>query len=111
MTHNDPNDVMKIYSGSLEDVEGRREALADAGIESRIVGTALTMVFGGSIPNTNELWVHRKDVEKATKTIERYDQENDPRERRHYAHPTSSPGPESPPVRKEPYQNPDPAGG
>jgi hypothetical protein len=106
----DPNDVVKLYSGPLVVVESYREALRDAGIESRIVGTALTSVFGGAIPDTIELWVHQGDVQKATATIERYEQRKGENKPQHHAHPTSGPKPSAAPVRKEPYTNPDPAG-
>src|SRR5580698_7673267 len=108
MSH-DPNDVVKVYSGPLVVVESYREALRDAGIECRIVGTALTSVFGGAIPDTIELWVHQGDVEKATATIERYEQSNGENKPQHHTHPTSSHKPSAPPARKEPYTNPDPA--
>jgi hypothetical protein len=109
MSH-DPNDVVKVYSGPLVVVEAYREALQDAGIESRIVGTALTSVFGGAVPDTVELWVHQMDMEKATKAIERYEQRSVENKHHHHAHPTSAPKPGPAPGRKEPYTNPDPAG-
>lgn len=108
MTH-DPNDVVKLYSGTLETAEAYREVLKDAGIDSRIVGASLTMVFGGAIPDTNELWVHRKDAESSIAAIENYEH-GQGNERPHFAHPSSTPKPEAGPMRKEPYTNPDPAG-
>jgi hypothetical protein len=110
MSH-DPNDVVKVYSGPLVVVEAYRETLADAGIEGRIVGTALTSVFGGAIPDTVELWVHQGDLEKATAAIERYEQrKGENKSHSHHPHPTSSHKPNAAPERKEPYTNPDPAG-
>jgi hypothetical protein len=109
MSH-DPDDVVQVYSGPLVIVETYREALRDAGIESRIVGTALTSVFGGAIPDTVELWVHQGDVEKATAAIERYEQRKKEDKPHHHAHPTSAHKHSAAPARKEPYTNPDPAG-
>lgn len=106
----DPNDVVKVYAGPLVDVESYREALAEAGIESRIVGTALTSVFGGAIPDTVELWVHQLDVEKATAAIEKYEQLANKNKPQHHKHPTNAPKPSTAPARKEPYINPDPSG-
>lgn len=74
MTH-DPEDVVKVYSGPLVTAEEYREALEDAGIESRIVGSSLSMSFGGVLPDMNELWVHQKDLEKATAAIEAYERD------------------------------------
>jgi hypothetical protein len=108
----DPNDVVQVYSGPLVVVETYREQLRDAGIESRIVGTALTSVFGGAIPDTVELWVHQGDLEKATLAIERYESERvvDKTHHHHHSHPTSSHKPQSNPTRQEPYTKPDPSG-
>ena len=109
MTH-DPNDVAKVYSGPLVVVEEYREALSEAGIDSRIVGEALTSVFGGAIPDTVELWVHRGDFDRATKAIERFEDKIE-EEKPHHSHPADSSKPGAAPLRKEPYVNPDPAGG
>jgi hypothetical protein len=109
MSH-DPNDVVKVYSGPLVTVETYREVLRDARIESRIVGTALTSVFGGAVPDTVELWVHQSDKEKAVAAIEVYEQRSAEAEPQHHAHPTNMHKPNTQPVRKEPHINPDPAG-
>jgi hypothetical protein len=111
----DPHDVARVYSGPLTTVEVYQQALREAGIESRVVGTNLTMVFGGAISDTIELWVHRGDLEKATAAIELYERENEERRHHHHhphahQHPTSDPKPNPAPPRKEPYVNPDPAG-
>jgi hypothetical protein len=107
----DPNDVVRVYSGPLVDVEAHQMDLKEAGIESRVVGTALTSVFGGALPDTTELWVHRSDVEKATATIERSEKRSQERHHRHqqhtpHDHPTNSPKPGPAPERREPYINP-----
>jgi hypothetical protein len=109
MTH-DPEDVVKVYSGPLLTAEEYREALADAGIDSRLVGSSLSMAFEGVLPDLNELWVHRKDMEKAVAAIEAFEDGGADTERPAFPHPTSSPKPGEPPARKEGYVNPDPAG-
>ena len=109
MTH-DPNDVVQVYTGPLVQVEEYQQALKESGIESRVVGTALTAVFGGAIPNTIELWVHRKDAERAVAAIERFEKQSQEDRHRHRSHTTDSPKPNPAPVRKEPYINPNPAG-
>jgi hypothetical protein len=110
MTH-DPHDVVNVYTGPLVNVELYQQVLSEAKIESRVVGTALNSAFGGAIPDTIELWVHRSDAEKATVAIERYEQRAVEGRHHHNPHPTNSPKPGAPPPRKEPHTNPDPAGG
>jgi hypothetical protein len=74
MTH-DPNDpideVVKVYSGPLVEVEVYQRVLKESGIDSRVVGTDLTASFGSAIPDSIELWVHRGDAEKAVAAIQR----------------------------------------
>jgi hypothetical protein len=107
----DPNDVVKVFSGSLAEVEGCREALQEAGIESRLVGTALTSLFGGAIPDTVELWIHQGDAEKATKAIEMFERPRGDGDNPPHTHPASAQKPSvSMHYRKEPYVNPDPHG-
>jgi hypothetical protein len=72
MTSNS-DEVEKVFSGTLIEVEGYQQVLADAGIESKVVGTALTASFGTAIPGSIELWVHRGDAEKAKAAIQRDD--------------------------------------
>jgi hypothetical protein len=109
MSH-DPNDVVKVYAGPLETVESYREVLMDAGIESRIVGTALTSVFGNAIPDTVELWVHQKDTEKAKSAIEAYERRSTEESHQSHSHPADTHKPGAAPRRKEPYVNPNPSG-
>ena len=123
MSH-DPNDVVKVFSGTLIEVESNQQLLADAGIECKVVGTELTGSFGTAMPSSIELWVHRRDAEKAATAIKRHDEgRHASHEARHappeaghgphggkHPHPTSDPKPGPPPVRKEPYINPNPGG-
>jgi hypothetical protein len=109
----DPNDVVKVYSGTLIDVEQYREVLRDAGIDCRIVGSSLTTFLGNAIPDTVELWTHRGDAERATQAIETYETEPGEEET---SPPSAHPSLMSKPkgtlhYQKEPYVNPDPRGG
>lgn len=108
---NDPNEVVKVFAGTLIEVEGYQRALADARVESRVVGTALTASFGSAIPGSIELWVHQSDFEKAVAAIKLYDEElGQQREQHHFSHPTSDPNPATAPHRKEPHVKQDPLG-
>ena len=114
----DPNDVVKVFAGTMIEVQSFEQLLADAGIESKVVGSELSGSFGSALPGAIELWTHRSDAEKATATIQG-DEERIKRghhESRHappeskFPHPTSDPKPGPAPVRKEPYVNPNPSG-
>lgn len=102
----DPDDVVRVYSGNLVVVEAYHEVLKEAGIESRVVGTALESSFGSVIPDSIELWVHRGDGEKAVAAIERYEHQKGEHAKQHHHHPTSDPKPDASTPRKEPYTNP-----
>ncbi len=86
----DANDVVKVFSGSLLEAELYQNVLNEAGIENKLVGGELAAGFGSAIPGSVELWVHRRDLEKATAAIRRY--EENPRE----------PAPKFPPPPRDP---------
>ncbi len=109
MSH-DPNDVVKVYAGTFETVEIYQQIMKEAGIESRVVGGALTSVFGNAIPDTVELWVHRRDGESATATIQNYERGSREENQSSHTHPTNAPKPGAAPRHKEPYVNPNPSG-
>ena len=69
----DPNDVVKVYSGPLAQVEAYQQALSEAGIESKVVGTELTASFGTALANSIELWIHSGDSAKAVAAIKEYE--------------------------------------
>jgi hypothetical protein len=71
----DPNEVVKVYSGPLVAVEAYKQALSDAGIECKMTGDSLLASFGTAVPGAVELYVHRRDFEKAVAAIERYEKE------------------------------------
>lgn len=61
----DPNDVVRVYTGSLTQVQSMRDLLENAGIESRVVGDNLGAGLGTAMPDSVELWAHRMDAAKA----------------------------------------------
>ena len=67
MTHDDA--VVRAYSGPLVLVEVYQTVLAEAGIESRVVGTDLSAGIGSALPATTELWVHENDLARAQELI------------------------------------------
>lgn len=69
----DPNDVVRVYSGPLPQVEAYQQVLREAGIESKVVGTELTASFGSALSNSIELWIHSGDSEKAVAAIKEYE--------------------------------------
>jgi hypothetical protein len=89
MTH-DPNEVVKVYSGTLVTVQAYKQALADAGIDSRMTGDALLANFGSAVPGAVDLYVHQSDFDKAVEAIKRYDENRDKNEGRaqQHGHPT-----------------------
>jgi len=103
-----PDDVVKVFAGTLVEAENYQLVLADAGIESKLVGDDLTAGLGTAIPGSIELWVHQHDLAKAVEAIKR-DEEG----RRHahggkHPRPTSDPKPGQAPHRKEPHVKQDP---
>lgn len=74
MAH-DPDDVVKVADGPLVQVEIWKQALADAGIEGRVVGEQLAAGLGSALPDSVELWVNRSDEARAAAAI-RYAEEH-----------------------------------
>ena len=71
----DPNDVVRVFAGSLIEAELYQQALNEAGIENKLVGGSLTAGLGSAIPGSCELWVHQGDAEKATAALKQYDED------------------------------------
>jgi hypothetical protein len=71
----DRDEVVRIATGPLVDVELWQTTLREAGIESRVVGAELTASFGTAMPDSIELWVHQGDAEKALAAL-RYAEEH-----------------------------------
>jgi len=74
----DPNDVVRVYSGPLTNVESYQQVLRESGIESKVVGTELSASFGSAISDSIELWIHNSDMEKAVAAIKLYEAEAKP---------------------------------
>lgn len=66
-------DVVKFATGTLVEMEALREALADAGVSSNIVGDELTAGLGSTLPGSIELWVKEGDVAKARAAVNEYE--------------------------------------
>lgn len=72
----EPNeDVVRVYSGSIVSVELYQQALKEAGVESKVVGLALSASFGSAMPDSVELWVKSEDADKAAAAIQRFESE------------------------------------
>jgi hypothetical protein len=83
----DPDDVVRVYSGPLVDVEAYQQVLTEAGIESKVVGTDLGASFGSALQNSIELWVHQGDLEKAVAAVKEHDEEKARRHHPGHGHP------------------------
>lgn len=70
--------VVRAYSGPLALVEIYQAALAENGIESRVVGTDLSAGLGSALPGTTELWVHENDLPRAAEILSREVQKDTP---------------------------------
>lgn len=100
----DPNDVVRVASGTLIDVEAYHQVLAEAGVESKVVGGALMASFGSAIPDSIELWAHREDLDAATAAIKLYEERRGLAEPAHkHPHPVDSGKPHGAPLREEPH--------
>ena len=64
-----PDDLVKVAAGELTAIQVLGNALADAGIQARVVGGDLTAGIGSALPDPAELWVHRSDQAAAEKAI------------------------------------------
>ncbi len=69
----DPNDVVRVYSGPLTEVESYQQVLRESGIDSKVVGTDLSASFGSALSDSIELWIHNGDMEKAVAAIKEYE--------------------------------------
>lgn len=109
MTH-DPQEVVTVYSGPLVVVEAYKQALADAGIESKMTGDSLLASFGSAIPSAIELYVHQSDLEKAVAAIQRYEAERTNEGNPEYPKPRDDRAPNSPRHHEKHHIPPHPTG-
>jgi hypothetical protein len=60
------DDVVRLATASnSEEAHLWQQALADEGVEARVVGGSLEATFGDMSGTSPEVWVHRRDYEKA----------------------------------------------
>ena len=69
------DDIVRVDSGTLVQVEMWQLALKEAGIDSRVVGDQLSSSFGTAIPESVELWVHQADLDRARAVLDRANEE------------------------------------
>ncbi len=67
------DNVVKLFSGTMVEVELRQQALREAGIDSRVVGLDLTASVGTALGGSVELWVHTSDTDRALAVLQRFD--------------------------------------
>lgn len=85
-----PDDLVRVATGELTWVQVLGNALADAGLQGRVVGGDLTAGLGSALPDQAELWVHRNDVAAAERVIAG----NRPHGAPAHGHPTDAPKPD-----------------
>lgn len=70
MTESTPEDIVRVATArNPQEAYLWRDALLDAGIAAQVVGDILEGGFGGLNPTAPEVWVHRRDLEKARKIL------------------------------------------
>ncbi|MFO0825488.1 MAG: hypothetical protein U0792_20605 [Gemmataceae bacterium] len=106
----DPNDVVRVYSGPLSEVEMYQQVLREAGIESKVVGTDLSAGMGSVLSNPIELWIHSGDMDKAIAAVKQHEADKNVPEHKQWKHPTNAGHPHTMPHRKEPHVKQDPLG-
>jgi hypothetical protein len=75
MTPNPDDEVVKVATGELVDIEMSQQALAEEGIESRVVGQNLDASFGSALMESMELYVRESDAERALEIIRRLEED------------------------------------
>ncbi|MBX7106115.1 MAG: DUF2007 domain-containing protein [Gemmataceae bacterium] len=87
------DDVVKVATGSLLEMNLLAEVLRDAGIAGRVVGDDLSAGLGTAMPESIELWVLAADATRAAEIIAADFQHH----HRHRGEPAEFPRPESEP--------------
>jgi hypothetical protein len=67
-------EIVRVATGRLVQVELWQQVLKEAGIESNVVGEGLNANLNGVVDGV-ELWVAAHDAEKATAALERAEDE------------------------------------
>jgi hypothetical protein len=63
------DDIVRVATGNLVQVEMWQGRLKEAEIESRVVGDDLSSSIGSILPGSVELWVHERDVPRAQEIL------------------------------------------
>ncbi len=63
------DEVVRVAAGDLVRIEVYRQALAEAGIDSRVLGQSLEAGFGSALSGHIELYVKEEDVPRAEETL------------------------------------------
>lgn len=71
MTPNPDDEVVRVAYGELVDIEMYQQALAEEGIESKVVGQDLDASFGSALLGSMELYVRESVAERALAIIRR----------------------------------------
>jgi len=87
----DPNDLVRVASGSAVEMELLKQSFVEAGIDVRVLGESLGASFGSAIPGSVELIVHKRDEARARKIVEQ--NEAPAAERQKFPKPVSDPTP------------------
>lgn len=95
MPPDEAEDIVKVYAGPYVTAEIYQQVLQEAGIEARVVGEELLAGFGSAIPDVVEVWVHRRDADKALAAIRLYEERRDS-ERPQFPRPQDEPLPRPP---------------
>jgi hypothetical protein len=75
MTPNPDDELVKVTTGELVETEITQQALAEAGIESKVVGQNLDASFGSALLGSMEVYVREADVERAREVIRQLEDE------------------------------------
>jgi hypothetical protein len=63
------DDIVRVATGNLVQLEMWQGRLKEAGIESRVVGDDLSSSIGSILPGSVELWVHERDLPRAQEIL------------------------------------------
>lgn len=77
MTPNPDDEVVRVAYGEMVDIGMSQQALAEAGIDSNVVGQNLDASFGSALVGSMELYVRESDAERALEIIRRLEEERD----------------------------------
>ncbi len=69
------DEVVRVASGTMPQVEVWHAALANEGIDGRVVGEELDAGLGTVLADSVEVWVRRADYDRAVEVLRRLDAE------------------------------------